>query len=344
MVTILYNGELTINTTNKQLIESIDNANNINSMKMWTPIVSLLTHPQSSPPIQHATLWILGTAVQNNDKAQMAVLNYEPLEPILELLNSSSDGEVRSKAMYALSGILKHNPKAVDLFGKANGWAILKGALMDSNVSLRRKAAFLVNTLLLQDDSADTASSSNTDTIATTANSSRTTAIAPLNTPASVSSAAPLEQLPATLTSGVAHPSIPPLLVSSNLLDVLIFSILPSSLQANIPATILNKVESVSTVGGPDGDVELREDLDFAEKASQTCLTFVEKVKEQGGSPALFDNNKQGFEETKVLLGVLGQELQGKPIEKEDGIEYRWQELGLGRDEVAIFIESVKSL
>ena len=339
------------------MIESLDNANNMKNMKMWEPIISLLTHPQSSPPIQHATLWIIGTAVQNNDKAQMAILDFEPLAPLLELLRSSTDGEVRSKAMYALSGILKHNPKAVDLFGKADGWLTLKGALLDSNVSLRRKAAFFVNSLLLQDDSADQTStgsdasapvgllgapplapSSGTATPA----SSGSTAIAPLDTPASTLPAAPLEQLPATLTSGVAHPSIPPLLISSNLLDVLILSLLPSSLQSSIPTEIKDRVEDVPTAGGPDGDIELREDLDFAEKGSRTCLTFVEKFKEQGGAAKFVD--KKGLEQTKVLLGVLGQELQGKAIEEEDGMQYRWQELGLDKAEVESFVESVKSL
>jgi hsp70-interacting protein len=315
-------------------------------MKLWEPIVSLLTHPESTPPIQHATLWIIGTAVQNNDKAQMSILDYEPLGPLLELLKSSSDGEVRSKAMYALSGILKHNPKAVDLFGKADGWYILKGALLDSNVSLRRKAAFFVNSLLLQDVPEEEIGTSTSTASATphtsAAPSTGSTAIAPVDTPASTLPAAPLEQLPATLTSGVAHPSIPPLLISSHLLDVLVLSLLPASLQATIPATISEKIDIISTVGGPDGDIELREDLDFAEKGVRTCLTFVEKVKEQGGAATFGD--KKGLAQSKVLLQVLGKELHGKAIESEDGIDYRWQELGLGKEELDTFVDSVKAL
>ncbi|UZJ54006.1 hypothetical protein CBS101457_003326 [Exobasidium rhododendri] len=323
----------------EMLIESIDNANNIKSMKLWEPIISLLTHPQSTPPIQHATLWIIGTAVQNNDKAQMSILDFEPLAPLLDLLKSSSDGEVRSKAMYAISGILKHNPKAVDLFGKSDGWVVLKGALLDSNVSLRRKAAFLVNSLLLQDDTGEEKeSSAPVDTPAT-----GSTAIAPVDTPpASTLPTAPLEQLPATLTSGVLHPSIPPLLVSSSLLDALILSLLPASLQSTIPASVLDKIETISTVGGPDGDIELREDLDFSEKGVRTCLTFVEKVKEHGGS-ATFDD-KKGLAQARSLLKVLAQELNGKAIESEEGIEFRWQELGLSSGELEAFVESVGAL
>lgn len=336
----------------EMLVESIDNANNMTNMEMWKPIISLLSQPQSTAPIQHAALWIIGTAVQNNDKAQMAILDFNPLVPLLGLLRNSSDGEVRSKAMYAISGILKHNPKAVDLFGKADGWVTLRGALLDPNVSLRRKAAFLVNTLLLQDDSAsktDTSNGSTSETLstpsATTTGAStptpRSTAIAPLDTPASTLPSAPLEQLPATLRSGVAHPSIPPLLVSSRFIDVLILSLLPTSLQESIPASTLDKMEALPTAGGPDGDIELREDLDFAEKGSRTCLTFVEKIKEIRLDQF---SDKQGLTQTKELLILLGKELKGKPIEVEDGIEYRWQELGFEEAEVDAFDESVKSI
>lgn len=322
------------------------------NMKMWEPIIALLTHPQSTAPIQHATLWIMGTAVQNNDKAQMAILDYEPLGPILELLGGSTEGDVRSKAMYALSGILKHNPKAVDLFGKAGGWVTLKGALLDSNVSLRRKAVFLVNTLLLQDDSA-TASEAASGPPAGLLEApplgaspspapSRSTAIAPLDTPASTLPSAPLEQLPATLRSGVSHPSIPPLLVSSQLLDILILSLLPASLQPSIPATIVDEIGAIPTVGGPDGDVELREDVDYAEKGSQTCLTFVDKVEEQGGA-ARFPN-KAGLAKSKILLSILVQELEGNALQAEEGVEHRWQELGLDKAAVDSFAASVKAL
>lgn len=51
---------------------------------MWEPLHTLLTSPTSSEEIQMATLWILGTAVQNNPAAQSSVSvtllerDYEP--------------------------------------------------------------------------------------------------------------------------------------------------------------------------------------------------------------------------------------------------------------------------
>ena len=76
----------------EMLIEQIDNANSeyahvswtnkrsltlcvvdLEKLKMWEPLHALLTSPTSSEAIQMATLWILGTAVQNNPSAQSSV-------------------------------------------------------------------------------------------------------------------------------------------------------------------------------------------------------------------------------------------------------------------------------
>ena len=55
----------------EQLIESIDNANNMESLRLWKPLVSQLESPESD--IRRMAAWCLGTAVQNNVKAQERV-------------------------------------------------------------------------------------------------------------------------------------------------------------------------------------------------------------------------------------------------------------------------------
>ena len=81
----------------EMLIEQIDNANSeyahvswtdkrgltlrgvdLEKLKMWEPLHALLTSPTSSEAIQMATLWILGTAVQNNPSAQNSVSTSVP--------------------------------------------------------------------------------------------------------------------------------------------------------------------------------------------------------------------------------------------------------------------------
>ncbi|PWN18127.1 Fes1-domain-containing protein [Microstroma glucosiphilum] len=154
----------------EMLIESIDNANLITSMKMWSPLLALLSSTSSSPRLQVATLWILGTACQNNPSAQDALLHAhstpegaggeQALDLILAILRDSQDMAVRAKAMYALSALLGHHPRAVKAFGEKGGYEVLKGALRDPSINIRRKTAFLINSLLLQDDSAAHAAAS----------------------------------------------------------------------------------------------------------------------------------------------------------------------------------------
>jgi len=139
----------------EMLIEQIDNANNIDKMGMWKPIRQLLVSPTSSDEIRSNVLWIIGTAVQNNPLAQRAYLQLpdSPIASILSYLSpSESSSAVRSKAIYALSGLLKHNADGVRALNAEGGWDILKSALEDPEIRVRRKVVFLLNSLLVRSE------------------------------------------------------------------------------------------------------------------------------------------------------------------------------------------------
>ncbi|CAO1624917.1 unnamed protein product [Jaminaea pallidilutea] len=292
----------------EMLIESIDNANLITSMKMWQPLLALLSST-SSPQLQVATLWILGTAVQNNPSAQDALLhaptaNGQGLDAILPLLRDSSDMGVRAKAMYTVSGLLGHYPKAVQEFESKGGFVALKGALQDPSINIRRKTAFLINSLLMQDDSAAQSAAaqplllggppaSATSAAAAPAPAPTTTpatAVAPLPnsgpTSASPAGPAPYEKPPVTSTeaSGVRHPSITTAMLRSGLFKMLLASLLPSSaIPAGFSSGGGNDDDAANRPPelGPDGDApEAREDEDYAEKALRAATTFVSKYDE----------------------------------------------------------------
>lgn len=57
----------------EQLIESIDNANNLEPLGLWTPLIQLLKHEEAD--MRRMAAWCVGTAVQNNEKAQDKVCN-----------------------------------------------------------------------------------------------------------------------------------------------------------------------------------------------------------------------------------------------------------------------------
>lgn len=140
----------------EMLVENIDNANDLEKLGMWEPLQGLLGSPPDDVKVQ--ALWVIGTAMQNNPSAQRAYLALDPLPTLLHSLSStSSPAHLRSKAIYALSGLLKHHAAALAPFEAGGGWAALRGALSDSDVGVRRKTAFLLNTLLLPSPATTTA-------------------------------------------------------------------------------------------------------------------------------------------------------------------------------------------
>ncbi|KAG9007509.1 hsp70 nucleotide exchange factor fes1 [Tulasnella sp. 427] len=131
-------------------MELANNANDMEVLKLWEPVLQLTQSP--IPAISAQALWVVGTAVQNNPKSQEAFLKHDPFPTVITALTSEkSTNEIRAKAMYVLSGALRHNREAVVKFTDAKGWKALRAALEDSHIAVRRKAAFLVNSLLLPD-------------------------------------------------------------------------------------------------------------------------------------------------------------------------------------------------
>ncbi|KAJ3746361.1 nucleotide exchange factor Fes1-domain-containing protein [Lentinula detonsa] len=143
----------------EMLVEQIDNANNLEKLNMWGPLHGLLTPTTPTPDFErirtHA-IWVIGTAVQNNPAAQDAYLKLNPI-PLLTsfLAPPATSKESGSKAIYALSGLLKHNAPAlkqldVKTVGDEinDGWDRLRQALQHPEITIRRKTVFLFNNLL----------------------------------------------------------------------------------------------------------------------------------------------------------------------------------------------------
>ncbi|KIM51781.1 hypothetical protein SCLCIDRAFT_1224178 [Scleroderma citrinum Foug A] len=145
----------------EMLVENIDNANDLKKLNMWEPLHGFLSAATTTDPLRMQTLWVIGTALQNNPAAQLTYLTLDPLPAMLSTLSASSNSaKTRSKAMYALSGLLRHNAQAVRQLNAMAGWHTIRGALEDSDINVRRKAAFLLNTLLLPTSGRETLSPS----------------------------------------------------------------------------------------------------------------------------------------------------------------------------------------
>ncbi|KAF8346515.1 adenyl-nucleotide exchange factor [Amanita rubescens] len=240
----------------EMLIEQIDNANNLQKLQLWEPLQSLLISDNSSPEIKTAVLWIIGTALQNNPAAQDDYMQYHPLPALLNFLTPAARStlKTRSKAMYALSGLLKHNAPAVDALSSL-GWTTLRDALQDPDISVRRKTIFLLSALLVPND---IVASQNT--------------LPNVHGPESLSSAAD--------NSSASHASTQPVHPNSHaahLLNPRRTSTTPQTLQAFQKYGILDAVISslVNIVPyGEDGDQE-GPDSDFEEKGMRLLHIYL---------------------------------------------------------------------
>ncbi|GES62840.1 Hsp70 nucleotide exchange factor fes1 [Aspergillus terreus] len=96
----------------EQLIESIDNANNLEPLGLWTPLVELLRHEEAD--MRRMAAWCVGTAVQNNEKAQDKLVVLNALPTLVAMSTSDPNPAARKKAVYALSSAVRNYQPAMD--------------------------------------------------------------------------------------------------------------------------------------------------------------------------------------------------------------------------------------
>jgi hypothetical protein len=98
----------------EQLIENLDNANNLQPLSLWTPLLQCLAHEEAE--IRTMAAWCVGTAVQNNEKSQERLLAMNGIPPLVKLAVGETEGQkVRRKAVYALSSAARNYQPSMDV-------------------------------------------------------------------------------------------------------------------------------------------------------------------------------------------------------------------------------------
>ncbi|XXH00338.1 hypothetical protein Hte_006682 [Hypoxylon texense] len=124
----------------EQLVESLDNANLLSKLGLWTPLLELLGHEHDQLRLMAA--WCVGTAVQNNAPSQERLVALGGVEKLVGMAlgerlpmekragdgdavtteeGVAGDGEtrdVRRKAVYALSSAVRNYQPALDVAAK----------------------------------------------------------------------------------------------------------------------------------------------------------------------------------------------------------------------------------
>lgn len=115
----------------EQLIESLDNANNLGSLALWTPLLDQLT--ASEPEIRKMAAWCIGTAVQNNEPSQERLLAMGGIPRLIELVTKSDEDKVvRRKGVYALSSAVRNYQPAMDACSEQLEKSGRKGGQVDA--------------------------------------------------------------------------------------------------------------------------------------------------------------------------------------------------------------------
>jgi len=96
----------------EQLIEQIDNANNMESLGLWVPLVRQLEHAEGE--MRRMAAWCCSTAVQNNVKCQEKLLAVGAIPQLVKLATEDREQAVRKKAISALSSEVRNFQPAMD--------------------------------------------------------------------------------------------------------------------------------------------------------------------------------------------------------------------------------------
>lgn len=96
----------------EQLIENLDNANNMQPLGMWVPLVQQLNHEEGE--MRRMAAWCCSTAVQNNESSQETLLAISAIPKLLQLVLDDPVQAVRKKAASALSSEVRNYQPATD--------------------------------------------------------------------------------------------------------------------------------------------------------------------------------------------------------------------------------------
>ncbi|KAF2084378.1 putative Hsp70 nucleotide exchange factor [Saccharata proteae CBS 121410] len=101
----------------EQLVEQIDNANNVEPLGLWAPLLKQLEHDEAE--LRRMAAWCVSTTVQNNVKAQETLLSKNAIPTLVNLAINDPNQAVRKKAISALSSVARNFQPGLDEVVKA---------------------------------------------------------------------------------------------------------------------------------------------------------------------------------------------------------------------------------
>nr|GLL49403.1 nucleotide exchange factor SIL1 isoform X1 [Ipomoea trifida] len=126
-----------------ELVEPIDNANDLHKLGGLTVVIGELYH--SATEVRALAAEVLGKASQNNPRVQKQVLELGAMAILVKMAKSCSVEEV-TKALYAISALVRNNLDGQELFYQEAGYSMLQDILNNSTLDIRlhRKSVSLI--------------------------------------------------------------------------------------------------------------------------------------------------------------------------------------------------------
>lgn len=130
------------------IVGNIDFANDFQKIGGFSVLVPGLQDSHAS--IRQLTAELVAELVQNNPYCQQAAADTQLIPVLLKVLDSDEDQQVRIKALYALSCLLRSNPIGQRSFVGHDGFSFLLRAMQSDVEKLKVKASFLLASLCSQ--------------------------------------------------------------------------------------------------------------------------------------------------------------------------------------------------
>lgn len=121
-------------------VQSIDNANDLRPLNAWPVLFESL----KLNVLVKDVLWVIGTALQNNEKAQAYFMTLDGMKLLMDL--ELVDTKTLLKLFRCYSALLQHSEENVKLFYDAGGFKKLLDSI--DEITLRSRIVFILKALV----------------------------------------------------------------------------------------------------------------------------------------------------------------------------------------------------
>ncbi|XP_046980231.1 hsp70-binding protein 1 isoform X1 [Schistocerca americana] len=128
-----------------QHVDNMDTANDFHKIGGFCIFHPCLDSAHSS--LRWRAAEIIAELTQNNPYCQQRILEANLLQPLLNLIDNDPASQVRVKALYAISCLVRENKNALQEFIKHAGYSVLLRAMQSNVEKLQVKSAFLLSSL-----------------------------------------------------------------------------------------------------------------------------------------------------------------------------------------------------